>query len=88
MGDKLFFHNDNCWIIYAGFTWQNYHIIQGNNQIMRSSVLLWSEYKEVKFTTFSIVLSDLPKKLFHGGNQEDVICELLWADFMCALMYD
>ena len=57
MGD--IFYNDNCWIIYAGSTWQNYHIIQG---IMRTSVLLWNEYKEVKFTTFSIVLSDSPKK--------------------------
>ena len=79
----IFFHNDNCWIIYAGFTWQNYHIIQGNNEII-SFIIKWVQRSKV-YNIFNSTFR-LPKALFHGGNQEDFIRELLWADFMCALM--
>ena len=81
MGD--IFYNDNCWIIYAGSTWQNYHIIQGNNEII-SFTMKWVQRSKV-YNIFNSTFR-LPKELFNGGNEEDFICELLWADLMCALM--
>ena len=42
MGDIFY----NCWIIYAGSTWQNYHIIQGNNEII-SFTMKWVQRSTV-----------------------------------------